>query len=253
MPDDGRMTEHPAETPSAVLPIEGRALSYARSGRTLVGGASLELSTPGVTAIMGPNGAGKSLLVRMLAGLVEPDSGQVTWAGRGPDRTRASRVGVVFHRPVMLRRSAIANVRYALKTAGVPRGERQTRALAALQNGALAGLADSPARVLSGGEQQRLALVRALAPEPEALLLDEPTANLDPVSTLAIEGLVRRAAGQGTRVLLVTHDSAQARRLADRIVFMHGGRLDHPVSADGFFEAPATPHARAFVEGRLVL
>ncbi|MBT5434622.1 MAG: ATP-binding cassette domain-containing protein [Rhodospirillaceae bacterium] len=238
---------------SLALPIRGEALALRRGGRLLVDDLNLSLEKPGITTLMGPNGAGKSLTVRMLAGLVEPDSGQVTWAGRAPDRARASSVGLVFHRPVMLRRSALDNVRYGLKAAGVPRGERRERAMAALARGRLEHVAASPAWVLSGGEQQRLALVRALAVEPEALLLDEPTANLDPASTLAIEELVSQAQARGTAVLLVTHDLGQARRLADRVVFLNAGGLSEDTPAVTFFDQPRTPQAQAFVEGRLVL
>lgn len=236
-----------------VLPVSGKELVVQRDGRKLVDGAELSVDQPGVTALMGPNGAGKSLLLRLLAGLIAPDLGTVTWAGTAPDRMRASRVGLVFHRPVMLRRSALANVSFALKVSGVPRALRHDCALEALASGGLEHLAASPARVLSGGEQQRLSLVRALAPGPQALLLDEPTANLDPGSTLAIEDLIVRSAEAGMRILLVTHDPAQAQRLADRVAFMHAGQVEAPVSADSFFNDPASTRAGAFVDGRLVL
>ena len=242
-------------TPSAgaVLPIIGDSLVVRRGGRLLVDHASLTMDNAGMTVLMGPNGAGKSLLLRLLAGLVTPDSGTVTWAGSSPERSRASRVGLVFQRPVMLRRSALANIRFALKAAGVPRAERMEQAMDALDSGGLSHLAESPARVLSGGEQQRLALVRALAPRPSVLLLDEPTANLDPASTLAIETVMQEAADQGTRLLLVTHDPGQARRLGDCIAFMCAGHIEAPVPASDFFDHPATGKARAFIEGRLVL
>ncbi len=254
MPDVApRITEPEKFDGPEVLPVSGRELVVERDGRKLVDGAALTIDQPGVTALMGPNGAGKSLLLRLLAGLIAPDHGTVTWAGTAPDRLRASRVGLVFHRPVMLRRTALANVAFALKVSGVARVERHDRALAALASGGLEHLAASPARVLSGGEQQRLSLVRALAPGPQALLLDEPTANLDPGSTLAIEDLIVRSAEAGMRILLVTHDPAQAQRLADRIAFMHDGQVEAPVSADSFFNEPASAKASAFVAGRLVL
>ncbi len=251
MPDDP-LAADAGRTRTGALPIAGRDLSLGRDGRMLVDRVSLAVGTPGVTALLGPNGAGKSLLLRMMAGLIAPDGGAVTWAGRSPDRARAHLVGVVFHRPVMLRRSALDNVRFALKAAGVPRSERRDRAMAALASGGLDPLASTPARVLSGGEQQRLALVRAMATGPEALLLDEATAHLDPASALAIETLVLKARDGGAAVLLVTHDLTQARRLADRVVCLHGGGLEADLAADAFFRGPPAGPARAFVEGRLV-
>ena len=201
---------------------------------------------------MGPNGAGKSLLLRVLAALIEPDDGAVSWAGTAPSRRRAPRLGFVFQKPVMLRRSAIDNVRYALKVAGVPRIERDSRALDALAGAGLDRLAGSPARVLSGGEQQRLAIARALATRPEILLLDEPTANLDPTATGAIESLVQRAHRASTSVVFVTHDLGQARRLADDVVFLHRGRVAERTAADCFFTRPSSEAATAFIEGRLM-
>ena len=235
-----------------VLPIRGAGLAIRRAGRALLDGVDIEIVPGPLTVIMGPNGAGKSLLLRVLATLVPPDAGTVTWAGTTPGRDRAPRLGFVFQKPVMLRRSAIDNVRYALKVAGVPRAERDRRATEALVEGGLSRLAGSPARVLSGGEQQRLAIVRALATRPEVLLLDEPTANLDPSATLAIETQVRDAHRGGTTVVFVTHDLGQARRLADEVAFVHHGRIAERGPADRFFNAPSSEAARAFIEGRLL-
>ena len=236
-----------------VLPIVGQGLAVRRGGRTLIDGIDIAFEGHGLTVVLGANGAGKSLLLRLLAGLVQPDGGAVTWAGSAPDRSRALGVGFVFQRPVMLRRTAIANVRYALKAACVPRGERDAIAQRALQDAGLGALADWPARLLSGGEQQRVALARALAPAPQALLLDEPTSNLDPASTLAIENLVCGARKAGTRIVHVTHDLGQARRLADEVVFMHAGRIVERAPAASFFDAPSSGRAQAFLEGRIVL
>ena len=244
------MHEAPAQQ---VLPISARDLCLYRGSKPVIDRVSVTIGDPEIAVLLGPNGAGKSLLVRMLAGLVQPDRGDVAWAGRAPERACAFRLGVVFHHPVMLNRSALANVRFALRAAGVPRHLRNGLAMEALVMAGLEAMAKVPARFLSGGEQQRLALVRAMATRPEALLLDEATANLDPGSTLAIENLVRRARQHGTPVLLVTHDLSQARRLADRILFLHGGVLEADSRAEHFFTNPPTKRASAFVEGRLVL
>lgn len=236
-----------------ILPLEATGLTLSRNGRSLIDNIDLRLEGTGITMLMGPNGAGKSLLLRLLAGLVEPDDGSVTWCGRRPMRESAANLGFVFQKPVLLRRSVLANLTHALAAAGHPRAGREAHAMAALDLGGLAPLAKSPARVLSGGEQQRLALVRALALRPELLLLDEPTASLDPSSTHAIEALVRNAADAGTRILFVTHDLGQARRLADNVMFVHAGRIIETTEAGRFFDRPGTPQAKAFLGGGLLL
>lgn len=236
---------------SEIIPLEGRGLILARGGRRLIDNVDLTIGGGGLTVIMGPNGAGKSVLLRLLAGLLPPDGGTVRWAGRAPDRARTPRLGFVFQQPVLLRRSALANIRYVLRDGD--RRARSARALAALTRAGLAHLADMPARLLSGGEQQRLALARALAPDPEVLLLDEPCANLDPAATAAIETLVADAARNGTKVVLVTHDIGQARRLADEVVFLHGGRIAERSPAATFFDMPVSDAAGAYLAGRLIL
>ncbi len=238
---------------SAVLPIEGRGLSVARSGRVLLDGVDIRIEGAGLTVILGPNGAGKTLLLRVLANLFRPDSGTVRWAHAAPDRSRAPRIGFVFQKPVMLRRSVLANVSYALSAVGVPRRDCAPRSHAMLAMASLDHLAGAPARLLSGGEQQRLALARALATEPEVLFLDEPGSSLDPAATLAIERLIETVRARGTHLVLVTHDIGQARRLADTVLFMHRGRIvEHAPSAD-FFDHPAERPSRDFIEGRIVL
>lgn len=237
-----------------VMPIAGDALVVRRDGRTLLDRAALSIAHgAGVTVIIGPNGAGKSLLIRTLAGLVVPDLGRVTWAGSPPDRRRARRTGFVLQRPVMLRRTALDNLVYVLKLHGHNDSAARAVAMQHLADHGLARVAGTNAQRLSGGEQQRLALLRALVLEPEVLFLDEPAANLDPASTLAIERQLNVAVEKGLRVVLVTQDLAQARRLADEIVFLHKGRVLEKGEAHEFFRAPATAEARAFLAGDLVL
>jgi tungstate transport system ATP-binding protein len=160
---------------------------------------------------------------------------------------------MVFQRPVLLRRSVAANVRYALAVHGYPREERPERVSRVLELASLAHLAQSPARVLSGGEQQRLAMARALATEPDVLFLDEPTASLDPFSTLAVEEIVTKARAAGTKIVFVTHDVGQARRLADEVLFLHRGSLLEQTPAERFFQSPSSEKAKAFLAGRIVL
>jgi tungstate transport system ATP-binding protein len=237
----------------AILPIRGQGLTLVRGARTILSDVDMHIDGAGTLVIMGPNGAGKSLLVRVLAGLVSPTSGSVTWAGTPPDRGRASKLGFVFQHPVHLRRSALANITYALAVAGVPRSQRAEKARAALVRAGIAHLANAPARVLSGGEQQLVAIARALATDPEVLVLDEPTSALDPATTSAIEAVTQSVSRDGMRVVLITHDVGQARRLGDEIAFLHRGRLLERTLRDAFWAGPRSAEARAFIQGEIVL
>jgi tungstate transport system ATP-binding protein len=241
----------PAAAP--ILPMEAWGLVYEAGGRRLVDGLDLALAPGTLTVLLGPNGAGKSLTLRLLHGLLEPLAGTVRWAGRAGDAAVRRRQAMVFQKPVLLRRSTAANLDYVLKLAGLEGSARRARLAALLELGGLGPLARTPARLLSGGEQQRLALVRALALKPELLFLDEPTASLDPTATLAIEGLIGEARRRGATVLMVTHDLGQARRLADEVAFLHRGRVVERGPAGAFFDRPRSAEARAFVGGRLVL
>jgi tungstate transport system ATP-binding protein len=158
---------------------------------------------------------------------------------------------MVFQRPVMLRRSGIANITYALAVNGVPEPERTRRASAALARVGLSTVAYRPARVLSGGEQQRLALARAWSLNPEILFLDEPTASLDPGATAEIERVITSIAAEGTRIVMTTHNLGQARRLADEIVFLQSGRVIELTDAARFFHQPASNEAVLFLQGEL--
>jgi tungstate transport system ATP-binding protein len=227
-----------------------RGLCYEIDRHRLIDSIDLDLPQRGITIVMGPNGAGKSLLLKLLHGLIEPSAGTVRWGGMPPGPAVRRRQGMVFQRPVLLRRSAGANIDFVLGLNGRATTERR-RAL--LTEVGLERHERTPARKLSGGEQQRLALARALALEPSVLLLDEATANLDPNSTQSIETIVSGASARGIKIILVTHDVGQARRLADDVVFMHRGRLIERREANEFFAQPASTEARAFLAGQLVL
>jgi tungstate transport system ATP-binding protein len=235
----------------SILPLKVSELRYAARGAELIKGMSFSLEPGSRTVIMGPNGAGKSLTLRLCHGLLRPTSGRIGWAG--PDAAGAvKRHAMVFQRPVMLRRSARANLLHALSVAGMSRSERQARAEEALEHFGLGALAERPARVLSGGEQQRLAIARAWALRPQVLFLDEPTAALDPAATRAIEEMVQAIHAEGVKIVLTTHDLGQARRLADEILFLHNGRLIEHTPAAEFFAEPRTEAGRAFVKGELL-
>lgn len=236
-----------------ILPLEARGLAYEAGGRWLVDDIDLVIHPRSATAVMGPNGAGKSLLLRLLHGLLQPSAGAVTWAGRPADAAIRRRQAMVFQKPILLRRSTAANLDYALRLTGLSAARRRQRRAALLELGQLAHLAQTPARLLSGGEQQRLALVRALALEPEILFLDEPTASLDPAATLAIEALIAEAHAAGAAIVLVTHDRAQAQRLTRRVVLLWHGRIVEDEDAASFFTSPRTALARAFLSGQVMV
>jgi tungstate transport system ATP-binding protein len=219
----------------------------------LIDRIDLKVWDRGITVILGPNGAGKSLLLRLMHGLIEPTEGVILWGNAAMDDEIRRRQAMVFQKPVLLRRTAAANIAYALALRGIARSERATRALQALELAGLQHHAFTPARVLSGGEQQRLCLARALSLDPEVLFLDEPTASLDPASTLAIERLLIGAKHRGIKVIVVTHDVGQARRLAQDVIFLHHGRLIEHQPARCFFEQPESDTARTFMAGGLVL
>jgi tungstate transport system ATP-binding protein len=234
--------------PVTRLPLVAEGLHYAAGGVAILRGIDLVIDAGPPLVILGPNGAGKSVLLRLLHGLIAPAGGRIAWAGeeRGP------RGAMLFQRPVMLRRSALANAAYPLKLAGMGRAARRAAALAALDRVGLAPLADRPARRLSGGEQQRLALARAEATGPEIVFLDEPCASLDPAAARAVEAIIAAIAERGAKVVMTTHDLAQARRLAGEIAFLHRGRLLEHAPAAAFFASPATTEAAAFLRGELL-
>ncbi len=237
---------------STILPLTVSRLCFDAAGKRLIDRTSFTLGHGTRTVVLGPNGAGKSLLLRLCHGLIPPTAGTITWAGLSPSRARR-RQAMVFQRPVLLRRSVAANVAYALAVNGVPRRQRKARVAEALALAGLSDLAGRPARVLSGGEQQLLAIARAWAVRPQALLLDEPTSNLDPAATAAVEALIRSVHETGTKVIMTTHDLGQARRVAEEVLFLHRGRLLEQAAAAAFFRCPGDPIARAFIAGQLPL
>lgn len=233
----------------SILPLTVEGLCFGFEGKPLLDAVSFAIPRGGVTVVVGPNGAGKSLLLRICHGLIAPDTGTVRWNHRLREGA-FSRHAMVFQHPVMLRRSALANVTHALRASGA----RDAGALAgeALERFGLSALARRPARLLSGGEKQRLAIARAWALHPELLFLDEPTSQLDPGATRQIEEIVAGLAAEGMTIVLTTHDLGQARRLGQRVLFLNKGRLAEDAPADRFFAAPATPEARAFIAGELL-
>ena len=231
-----------------MLPLIFDDVSFVVGGRIILDRVCFEIDAGPRTVILGPNGAGKSVLMRLCHGLLQPTGGSIRWRRA---RNGARRQAMVFQHPVMLRRSALANIVYGLKLAGVSPRERELRARDVIEAVGLAALAEKPARTLSGGEQQRLALARAWALGPEVLFLDEPTANLDPGATREVESLIGQIHAGGTKIIMTTHNLGQARRLGDEILFINGGRLIERGPSATFFANPQTAEASAFIRGEL--
>ncbi len=237
----------------SILPLEVERLALQIDGRRLVDDVSFTLAAGGLTVVIGPNGAGKSMLLRLLHGLVGRTDGRLDWSSPEGRRAGVKAHAMVFQKPIMLRRSVLGNITHALAAAGWGHAARLARARAALERFRLQDFADRPARRLSGGEQQRLAIARAWALDPEVLFLDEPTSQLDPSATRMIEEMIAALTAEGRTVIMATHDLGQARRLADRVFFIQGGRLREDAPATLFFEHPQTEAARAFLAGDLVV
>lgn len=236
-----------AKLPPPLIAFE-RA-GFAVGGKALLSAVSLALEAGPPTILLGPNGSGKTTLLKLAMGLLQPTSGAIT--NGTADGSGRLRKAFVFQKPTMLRRSVAANVAFALGAAGRHADAGTVKELLGLAG--LAGLGDRPARKLSGGEQQRLSLARALARSPDLLLLDEPTASLDPASTKAVEDIVASVAMRGVKVVMATHDLGEARRLAGDIVFLANGRLVEHTPAARFFHEPASEAARRFLAGDLII
>lgn len=235
---------------SDLFPLSVQGAVTRRRGKTLVGPVDLELPGDGACVVIGPNGSGKTTLLRLLHGAARLSAGAIDWAC---PMSRARREqAFVFQRPVMLRRSVEDNIAYPLIMRGSPRVTARAEARDWAAKVGLGDMLDRPAPVLSGGEQQKLALARALIMQPKLLFLDEPCTALDGRAMREIEQILTDAKSAGTRLILSTHDMGQARRLADRVVFLLRGRVHETGPAAEFFEHPRTEQARAFLKGDIV-
>jgi tungstate transport system ATP-binding protein len=233
--------KRPALPEGRFVQLRGASLRYGEVD--VLQDVALDIDAGGPTLLMGPNGSGKTSLLKLMMGLVAPTSGVAICAPK--------QAAFVFHKSVMLRRSVGANVAFARRAAGLSVDAKVIHAT--LAQVGLAHLGERPARLLSGGEQQRLALARALSRNPAILFLDEPTASLDPAQTKAVEDIVIASAAMGVKIVMSTHDVGQARRLAYDVVFLAGGRLRERAGADLFFSQPGTLEARRFLSGELII
>ncbi|HOG47350.1 MAG TPA: phosphate ABC transporter ATP-binding protein [Anaerolineae bacterium] len=238
-----------------IYQVDSLVKSY--NGRQVLSVPALEVQRGEILGLVGPSGAGKSTFLRLLNFLEAPSAGRIAFAGRWfgqPDTLPLAlrrRAVLVFQRPVLLSGSVFDNVAYGLRI----RGCRNVRSTveAVLARIGLLHLKRAASHTLSGGELQRVALARALVVEPEVLLLDEPTANLDPAHVRAIEAMIMETnQAAGTTVVIVTHNVFQARRLAQRVGLLVGGRLVEVAPAQEFFESPQTEEACAFVRGDMI-
>jgi len=236
--------EHP------LLPLVARDLEFGINGRKIIDDVSFWIGSSGRTVILGPNGAGKSVMLRLCHGLLKPTRGEIRWGDLSVAAARGQQA-MTAQQPVLLRRTVNGNLLHVLRVKGVPRDERQARVDAALEQAGLADLGGRAARTLSGGQQQRLAIARAFVLKPKVLLLDEPTANLDPAAVRSVEELISAIGAAGTKILMTTHDIAQAKRLAADVMFLHQGRLLEHAPASEFFGSPRDPVAAGFLAGEL--
>ena len=235
---------------SELFPMVAEGIESRRYGQRLVGPVDLTLPGQGATVVIGPNGAGKTTLLQLLHGTARLSRGTIDWACSTEEARHHQ--AFVFQRPVMLRRSVLENLAYPLRLRGVAKAEARAQAADWAARVGLGAMLQRQATVLSGGEQQKLALARALICGPKLLFLDEPCAALDGRATREIEEILQRAKADGTRLILSTHDLGQARRLADAVLFMRGGVIHESGPAARFFDQPETAAARAFLRGDIV-
>lgn len=233
-----------------LFPLQVEQAQTSRRGKILVGPISITFEAQGTTVIVGPNGAGKTSFLKLLNGAARLTGGTVEWSCSEEDARKQQ--AFVFQKPVMLRRSVLANLIYPLRVRGMSRVYAEGKAREWANRVGLGDMLDRQAPALSGGEQQKLAIARALIGDPALVFLDEPSAALDGVSTREIEAILGTARKRGTRLILATHDMGQARRMADEVLFLHKGRLhEHGLAAD-FFARPETAEAQAFLRGDIV-
>ncbi len=238
---------------SAIYALEQATKTY--NGRTVLNITSLQIKRGEILALVGPSGAGKSTLLRQLAFLEPISTGKLHFAGQlvnnqWPDLGTRRRVTMVFQRPQLLRRSVRENVAYGLQLRGQ---KKEAMVTAVLDQLGLLPLAAAKAKNLSGGEMQRVALARTLVLKPDVLLLDEPTANLDPYNIKLIESIIAEVnKKEGTTIVIVTHNVFQARRLADRVGLLLNGRLLEVAPTEDFFTRPQAPETAAFLNGDII-
>lgn len=235
---------------SALFPLELSGAVASRRGKRLVGPVDLTLTGHGTVMVIGPNGSGKTSLLRLMHGTARLSAGRLRWACTLEDARH--RQGFVFQKPIMLRRSVEENLIYPLRLRKVARGAAKQAAQDWAARVGLGAMLGRPAHVLSGGEQQKLTIARALITNPDVLFLDEPTASLDGTATREIEEILLVAKQSGTVLIMATHDMGQAQRIGDEVLFVHGGQVVEHEPVSDFFAGPKSAAAQAFLRGDIV-
>ena len=230
------------------LPIYIKDLSLILDERKILSSLNLSINSDDVTVIMGPNGAGKSIFLKILNGILTPTSGCITWNNKKQFSDTLNTQAFVFQKPILLRRSVIANLDYMDSVLGYKKKISKDRLLEIVQ---LQKQKNQPARMLSLGEQQRLSLIRSLMLRPNLLLLDEPTANLDPASTKIIEDIVLNLKKMGIKIIFVTHNILQAKRIADDIIFLNKGKMVEHLDKEEFFSNSKSIEVQNYLNGIL--
>lgn len=230
------------------LPIYIKDLSLILDERKILSSLNLSINSDDVTVIMGPNGAGKSIFLKILNGILTPSSGCVTWNNKKQFSDTINTQAFVFQKPILLRRSVIANLDYMDSVLGYKKKISKDRLLDIVQ---LKKQKNQPARMLSLGEQQRLSLIRSLMLRPNLLLLDEPTANLDPASTKIIEDIILNLKMMGIKIIFVTHNILQAKRIADEIIFLNEGKMVEHLNKQEFFSNSKSIEVQNYLNGIL--
>ena len=230
------------------LPIYIKDLSLIVDERKILSSLNLSINSDDVTVIMGPNGAGKSIFLKILNGILTPSSGCVTWNNKKQFSDTLNTQAFVFQKPILLRRSVIANLDYMDSVLENKKKISKDRLLEIVQ---LKKQKNQPARMLSLGEQQRLSLIRSLMLRPNLLLLDEPTANLDPASTKIIEDIILNLKMMGIKIIFVTHNILQAKRIADDIIFLNEGKMVEHLNKQEFFSNSKSIEVQNYLNGIL--
>jgi tungstate transport system ATP-binding protein len=233
------------------LPLLLKDVAYEIDGLKLIKGINLEINSIGSTIILGHNGSGKSLLLKLLHGVITPSSGQITWNNIIPASNQYWRT-FLLQRPTFFKQTVHYNIEFVLRIAGIPVNEYKTRCQQALEICGLANISHRFTHSLSGGELQKLSLARAWVLKPDVVLLDEPTVALDPPSVIGFENIIQQFKQSHTKVIMTTHDLAQAKRLADEIVFIDAGKVIEQSPAGNFFSGPQSKQAQNFISGELV-